>query len=81
MHAKRKYAALTLVWVVVTLGMVGVLYAYVNGQRNVRPFSQYQTMEAMQRDYKACKENAQEGFDCIMTPTLVSKPYIIENGK
>lgn len=81
MRNKSKVASLTLVWVVLTLAMLGVLYAYVNGQRNVHPFSEYQTMESMQRDYKACKENAQEQFDCIMTPTLVSKQFIIENNK
>jgi hypothetical protein len=81
MYTKRKVAALTLVWIVLTLAMLGVLYAYNNTQRNIAPFSEFQTMEAMQRDYKACKENAQEEFDCIMTPTLVSKQFIIENNK
>jgi len=45
------------------------------------PFSQYQDLSSMRRDYAACKENAPVGFDCIMQPVLVSEGFIKQETK
>lgn len=71
-------AIVTVIVAVVVLLMVTVVAAI--KQEPKHPYNEYQTAEALKRQYHSCIVHAAPDFDCMMVPMMVSKAYLKEEG-
>jgi hypothetical protein len=69
-------------WILATAGITLAVCDYQSKSiERTHPFSKHQSMTYMQKEYKACKNNAPQGFDCYMQPMLVSEQFIKDETK
>lgn len=71
-------AIVTVIVAVAVLLMVTVVAAI--RQEPKHPYSEYQTAEALKRQYTKCAVHAQHGFTCLMVPMMVSEQFALEEG-